>query len=168
MKLLSFVVAVAIISAILPAQAQDRAGRAQSAGAPLAITDPLKLIYRVSGVADNGGGANAGVATAFHCTNFSQVTETISFVVRNFDGTKKADQSFALASLATGTASTHITALFVDGPLATGLINQGSAQIQSTSLQVHCSAMIVDAAATVPQGIALHMVRINPASNSQE
>jgi hypothetical protein len=31
-----------------------------------------------------------------------------------------------------------------------------------------CSAMIVDAATTVPQGIALHMQRFNPLDNTQE
>jgi hypothetical protein len=65
--------------------------------------------------------------------------------------------------------STHGTAIFSDFALAPGTaINQGSAVIQSTSVNVHCSGMIVDAAATVPQGIALHMVRLNPAPGTQE
>jgi hypothetical protein len=49
-----------------------------------------------------------------------------------------------------------------------GSINQGSAQIQATSLLVHCTAMIIDAAVQIPQGTALHMVRINPAPDTQE
>jgi hypothetical protein len=33
--------------------------------------DPEILIYRFPGVRDNGGAAQTGVATVFHCTNFS-------------------------------------------------------------------------------------------------
>ena len=169
MKLVSSVVAVAILSAILPTQAQDRSRRAPSAVAPLATTDPLKPIYRVSGVTNNGV-ANSGVATLFHCTSFSQVTETIRFVVRDFEGSKVGDQSVSVPSLFTRTAATHETNLFAEDKILTPgePIFQGSAQISSTSLQVHCSAMIVDAASNGPQGIALHMVRLNPAGNTQE
>ena len=63
MKLLSSVVAIGVLSAIWPAQAQVR-GEA-GATAPLAVTDPLKIIYRVAGVFDTGSFPNAGVATAF-------------------------------------------------------------------------------------------------------
>jgi hypothetical protein len=156
MKLLSSVVAAAILSAILPAQG--------------ATTDPLKTIYRVPGVRDNGGGAQTGVATSFFCSNLSSVPETIRFVVRSAAGTVVGDQSFQMPSLRTVTASTHETTLFSETLVLTpgsGII-QGMAVILSTSLNVHCSAMIVDAAATVPQGIALHMVRVNPAPNTQE
>ena len=140
MKLMSSVVVVAILSAILPTQAQERAGRGSSTGAPLATTDPLKLIYRVSGVSDNGGAGNTGVATAFLCTNFSKVTETVRFVIRDFDGSKKSDQTYsAMSSFQTVTAATHNMVLFtLDANLATGTIFQGSAQIFSTSLHVHC------------------------------
>jgi hypothetical protein len=40
--------------------------------------------------------------------------------------------------------------------------------IAATSPNLVCSAMIVDAAAAVPNGIALHMQRRSPMRNSQE
>ena len=165
---ISSATALAILSAILPAQAQDRANQPQTT-APLATTDPLKTIYRVSGIRDNGGLANAGVATSFHCTNFSSVPEKIRFFIRNFSAVQVADISRDVPAFRTHTASTHGTAAFnEDTFLAPGiLIEQGSAVIQSTSLNVHCSAMIVDGAAAAV-GIALHMVRLNPAPGTQE
>lgn len=156
MKLVSSVVAVAILSATVPAQG--------------ATTDPLKVIYRVSGVRDSGSGAGVGVATSFHCSNFGSVAEIIRIVVRHADGGIAASRTFQINSGSTFTASTHATNLFSDNAfLAMGeAITQGLVTIQSTSLQVHCSAMIVDATASVPQGIALHMVRVNPVLNTQE
>jgi hypothetical protein len=47
-----------------------------------ATTDPEIIIYRFPGVKDDLG---TQVATVFHCTNFSGVTETIRFVTRNFE-----------------------------------------------------------------------------------
>jgi hypothetical protein len=41
---------------------------APASGAP---SDPEVIIYRFPGVRDSGGGDNIGVATVFHCTNFS-------------------------------------------------------------------------------------------------
>jgi hypothetical protein len=169
---ISSATALAILSAILPAQAQDRRPTQQpQANAPLATTDPLKTIYRVSGLTDSGNVANVGVATTFHCTSFSTVPETIKFFIRRFDGAKVADIKRNLTAFgATHTASTHgINLFFDDTLLAPGIaIEQGSAVIQSTSLNVHCSAMIVDAASAAPQGIALHMVRLNPVPGTQE
>ena len=37
--------------------------------AEAATTDPEVIIYRFTGVRDDGGGPSAGVATAFFCTN---------------------------------------------------------------------------------------------------
>ena len=169
MKLVSSVVAVAILSVILPAQAQVRKGSTQTA--PLATTDRLENIYRVSGVSDNGGAQSTGIATVFHCTNLSAETERLRFVVRADFGAVLADHSFNVPSLRTHTSGTHVVNLFtLDAPvLSPGIVlNQGFVDIHSTSLNVHCSAMIVDAAASVPQGIALHMVRVNPVKKTQE
>jgi hypothetical protein len=155
MKLLSSVIAAAILSAILPAQG--------------ATTDPLKQIYRVSGVTDNGGAGNTGIATAINCTNLSSVTELIRFAIWQSDGSVIFNHSFVVNSRITFRVSTHATSVFEEVLLLPNVtIGAGIAIIHSTSLQVHCSAMIVDAAASVPQGIALHMVRVNPTPNTQE
>jgi hypothetical protein len=135
-----------------------------------ATTDPLKVIYRISGLLDNGSTGKTGVATAVVCTNFGNAREKMRFVVRNETGAVKAELFFIdFDPRISATVVTHPTALFTNvDVLNTGAMSPGSMTIQSTSLLVHCSAMIVDAAATVPQGIELHMVRINPVTASQE
>jgi hypothetical protein len=120
-------------------------------------------------VTDNGGAANQGVATVFHCTNFSGVTEIIRFVTRGQAGALLSNAPFSVPHLVTVTASTHGTALFADiGLGGTGLVQQGTTAIAATSVNVICTAMIVDAASITPVGIALRGVRFNPAPGSQE
>ena len=79
MKYILSIFALATLVAIPPAQAQQRPyreGRAPVVVQPLAVGDPQKLIYRISGVTDSGDEEGVGVATAFHCTSFSTVVET--------------------------------------------------------------------------------------------
>ncbi len=153
MKLLAPLLGLAMLSAILPAQAQE-----------------LQNIYRVSGIADSGGIAEAGVSTAIHCSNPRDETEKVRIIIRDFNGSNAANRDVQIPPRRTITAVTHDTVIFEeDAILAPGnIINQGSAQIQASSRFVHCSAMIVDAAADVPVGIALHMVRYNPANDTTE
>ncbi len=67
-------VAVGLLAAILPAQAQQQRSYAEGAAPePKAVGDPLLRLYRVSGVLDNGGGPESGRATSFHCTSVSTV-----------------------------------------------------------------------------------------------
>jgi len=174
MKFMSSIIALAMLVAILPAQAQQRPykeGQAPAGVQPLAVGDPLKIIYRISGVTDNGGGDAVGVATLIHCTNFGSVSETVKFIIKQWDGTVLKSRYTTIVSGNTRTAATHYTALFFEDLALTPniVIGQGSAIIYATLPQmVFCSAMIVDAAATVPQGISLHMVRYNPATGTQE
>ena len=155
MKTRSSLFAVAMLTAIQPVHA--------------ATTDPLRTVYRIAGVADNGAVTHSGIATSFHCTSFSRVNETIRFVIRNASGTVVGDVSPTITGNDTVTVSTHLTNVFVDAAAASfDIIAQGSAIIQSTTLNITCSAMIVDAATTVPQGIALHMQRFNPLPDTQE
>lgn len=145
------------------AQAQDRVSPGESA-APLATGDPLKVLYRISGITDK-----VGVATSFHCSSFSTVTETLSLVVRNFNGTVLANNSLSVAPSQTRTVSTRGTNLYSeDLVLNTGPVTQGLALIRATSVDIACSAMVVNATASLPQGIELHMVRSNPMAGSQE
>ena len=57
-----------------------------AAPASAAQSDPEIIIYRFPGVTDNGGAPNTGVATSFHCTNFSGASETIRFATRAAGG----------------------------------------------------------------------------------
>jgi hypothetical protein len=169
MKALSFLAIAALFAATLPTAAQQRPYQESAMpAAPKAVGGPLKLIYRVSGVRDDGTGA--GVATSFHCTSGSAVNETLRIGVRNNAGSVAGMQTVPISPNRTITMSTHSTNIFGnDRLLAPGVvIIQGSAQILATSNKVFCSAMIVDAAAAVPQGIALHMVRFDPFPGTQE
>src|SRR5262252_331017 len=74
MKAIHWIVAAAALAYSLPAPATA------------ATSDPEVIIYRFPGVYDDGGPTNNGVATVFHCTNFSGVTENIRIVTRGSDG----------------------------------------------------------------------------------
>ena len=47
-----------------------------------AADDPLKVIYKVSGVIDSGSASFTGIATVFFCTNFSNVPEVVRISLR--------------------------------------------------------------------------------------
>jgi hypothetical protein len=164
------IVAFALFAASLPAQAQRAYPEGAAPAAPLAVGDPLVRLYRISGVRDNGAGSELGVATSFHCTSASTVDETLRIVIRNFDGTVVGSRTITHHPQDTATFSTHFTRIFTeDFQLSRGvIINQGSAEISATSTDIFCSAMIVNAASSSPDGIALHMVRFNAAAGSQE
>ena len=143
------------LAAILPAAA--------------ATTDTEVLIYRFPGVLDDGSAGQAGVATSIHCTNFSGAVENVRIVVRNFDGTIKANVSFPIGHLATKTASTHSAVLYTeDQVFNTGAVNQGTAAIAGTSLNIICTAVTINASSSQPNGFALRGIRFNPIPGSQE
>jgi hypothetical protein len=140
-----------------------------AAPASAAQSDPEVIIYRFPGVRDNGGIQNQGVATTFHCTNFSGVLENIRFVTRHPNGDLVTNVAFAVAHLATLTASTHETQIYLDSgtTFGTGAV-QGTTAIAATSTNIICTAMTIDAAAAVPTGVALRGIRFNPVPGSQE
>src|SRR5262245_39382790 len=86
----------------------------QVAPASAGVNDPEVIIYRFPGVRDNGGANNAGVATVFHCTNFSGVSENIRFVTRQSNATIATNLAFIIDHLETFTAATHQTAAYND------------------------------------------------------
>jgi len=161
---------IALVALLVPAAAQQRAYPEGGAPAPNAVGDPLLRIYKVSGIRDNGGGSESGVATSFHCTSFSTVNETLRIGVRNFNATIAGARTVTIAPNRTMTISTHATRGFTeDAIISPGvLINQGSAEIQATSVSVFCSVMIVDASTNNGQGIALHLVRFNAIPATEE
>jgi hypothetical protein len=141
-----------------------------AAPATAAITDPEVIIYRVPGVRDNGGADNVGVATVFHCTNFSGVAENIRLVTRDAAGNLLSNMVFNVTHLATISALTHVTSLYLDTltALNTGVVAQGTTAIAATSINVICTALTIDASTTNPSGFALRGIRFNPAPGSQE
>jgi hypothetical protein len=49
-----------------------------------------------------------------------------------------------------------------------GTVYGGSATISATNTNMVCTAMMVDASTNIPNGIALHVQRLNPLSGTQE
>ena len=152
MKSLRSMIAVAALAFTMPAQA--------------AQGDPEIIIYRVSGVLDDG--ASNGTATSFHCTNFSGVTENVRFVVRGPGAVILFNNFFPIIHLHTLTVSTKEVVIYSDVSLGTGPVQQGTAAIAATSVNVTCTAMQVLPQGALPQGIALHMTRFSPIPGTQE
>jgi len=150
MKAIHWIIAAAALTCTEPVQA--------------AVGDPEAIIYRVSGVVDD----NNVLATSFHCTNFSGVTETVRVVVRSSNATLRANIALPIPHLNTIIFSTHHVTVYGDTPLATDIMNGGTAAIAATSPNITCTAMQVQTNSTVPVGIALHVTRFNPIPATQE
>ena len=72
MRIISSLLLAALLG-LGTAQSQGRlGGPAQSLTGPLAVGDNEITLYRFTGVRDNGGLTNLGVATVFHCTNSAE------------------------------------------------------------------------------------------------
>jgi hypothetical protein len=131
-------------------------------------SDPEVILYRFPGVADSGVDFT-GAATSFICTNFSGAAETIRFVTRGPTGSLLGNSAVTINHLNTITASTKSTALYLDNVnLSTGVVNQGTTAIAATSTNIICTAMTIDAAASLPNGFALRGIRFSPIPGSQE
>jgi hypothetical protein len=129
----------------------------------LAITFPsLTTIYVGTGVVDDGGGENAGTATAFSCVNVSGVSATVRVVVLGVNGDVEGQESRAVPHGATRTWTTHLESThFEHLALFTGVVAQGAVNIESTQSAVFCNAVVVDAA-DAADGFVLPLVRVNP------
>jgi hypothetical protein len=157
MKAIHSMIAALALAFALPASADAAQG------------DPEVLIYRFPGVRDDGGSFNSGVATAFHCTNFSGVTETIRLVTRDNDGTLKNNNQYTIGHLLTGTWVTHqVHSYSFQAILNTGAVGQGTTAIAATSISIICTAETINAADSVPVGVARRGIRFSPVPGSQE
>src|SRR5262249_6249356 len=156
MKAIHWTIAAAALAFVQPAQA--------------AQSDPEVIIYRFPSVTDDGSGPGFGVATVFHCTNFSGATENIRFVTRDTFGVLVQNNTILINHLSSRTASTHDTgAYFTDLRLATGPLNPvGTTAIAATSISIICTAETIDASTKAPVGVARHGIRFSPVPGSQE
>ena len=154
MKAIHQIIAAATLAFVQPAQA--------------GINDPEVIIYRGSGVLDTGGGDHTGAGTVIYCTNFSGVTESIRFVIRDNDSTIVANVPLPIPHLFTGTVMTKGGFIYSGISLGTGIIKQGTVAIAATSINVTCTAMQFDASAPSLQTAVLHMTRFNPIAGTQE
>src|SRR5262249_57764931 len=103
------------------------------------------------GVTDSGSGPGFGVATVFHCTNFSGADDNIRFVTRRNDGQLVSNKVFTFPHLSTGTLSTHITAAYMQSAdLSAQLVLQGTTAIAATSTNFICTCETIDESTTTP------------------
>jgi hypothetical protein len=143
-----------------------------AAPADAATTDPEIILYRFPGVRDNGAAGNLGVATVFHCTNFSGVDETVRFVTRFSSGGLASNVAVTIQHLRTRSASTHPTAAYdAETDLATGAVGpgagdpgQGTTAIAATSINVICTAMTIDASPAIPTRRCIARDQVQPGS----
>ena len=167
MKAIHWIIAAAALAFVQPAPVQA------------AVGDPEIILYRFSGVTDDGLGDFNGVATALHCTNFSGVPERLRIVIRHRDSRLLQNVPFTVPHLATLTAATKAVVVFDISPflftnLATGAVPGGTAAIAATSASITCTAMIVNAGAlggicpTCLIGVSLQGIRFNPIPGAQE
>jgi hypothetical protein len=152
MKAIHWVIAAAALASVQPAQA--------------ATTDPEVIIYRFPGVL----GKAATVGTVFHCTNFSGVTETLRFVLREFNTTIISNMTFDIQHLGTATVSTHDVNAYTEDLVvaAASNLHHGTMAIAATSINIICTAMTIDASSAAPVGVALRGIRFSPVPGSQE
>jgi len=140
------------------------------AAADAGVNDPEIIIYRFPGVRDDGGTNDVGVATVFHCTNFSGVEENIRFVTRAQDGTLLQNTTGRILHLSTQTFVTHFTLAYTfhQASMVTGAVTQGTTAIAATSINIICTAETIDASTAVPVGVARRGIRFSPVPGSQE
>jgi hypothetical protein len=126
------------------------------------------VLYVWSGAVDSGGAPNTGTASAIHCSTFSNVPENIQIIVKNSVGLVVANVTNTLQPASTVTWSTHFTVAYTDIVLGTGTVAQGSMAVLATSINVFCTAQVLDASAAVPIGMSLHGIRFNPIPGTSE
>jgi len=127
-----------------------------------AITFPsLTTIYVGTGVRDDGGGSNVGIATTFICSNVSGASAQVRFLVLSVNGTVVTNHTATVLHGGTYTASTHSTFAYDEIPLNTGPVGQGVVNIESTQSGVFCSCKTVSAGAAFPDGVSNELVRVN-------
>jgi hypothetical protein len=135
---------------------------------PQAATDALKVIYRVPGVRSQGTKDKVGAVTTFICSNYSSTSEKISFRFIRKGYPAPIDFAVIMLPRSTDVFSTKDTNSFGQYVLAMGDLSRTMAIILASTTNIHCTAMIHNAATYVPVGIDLHMVRFNAHPGSVE
>jgi len=139
---------------------------ALTATAALAGSGPAQNLYVFPGIVDN----NNNVGTVVNCFSFSPVQESLQLIFRDDTGTLVMNTSANINQFQTVTLVTRPTNVYGIGDqvlIATGPL-VGVLGMTATSQNIVCTAHIVDAGATVPNGMELHGTRFNPISGTQE
>ena len=141
-----------------------------AAPANAGVNDPEVIIYRFPGVRDDGNPDGVGVATVFHCTNFSGTTENLRLVTREIFGTLVTNVTASIQHLRSLAHSTHFTQAYSGAgfSLNTGVVVEGTTAIAATSINIICTAETIDASTLAPVGVARRGIRFSPVPGSQE
>jgi hypothetical protein len=135
---------------------------------PSAVGGPQRIVYRVSGLRDTASTVTPDIASFVTCTSFSNVAEDIRIIATGFAGTRLADVTASVPARNTVTFATHPILMFSAFNLNTGAISQGSATLLSTTINILCTAGIVNTGSYAVDGIALHMQRFSAFPGSVE
>jgi hypothetical protein len=106
---------------------------------------------------------NSSTVTVVGCTNVSGVTVTVRFLALNPLGVVAADQTFSIPNGDTRTVATGSNSSYNSVSLNTGVLNQGAINVESTNAAVFCTAATINRNSTFPDGVDLHVVRVNAA-----
>jgi hypothetical protein len=145
------------------------ASGAMAGGGPTAFPAST-TIYIIPGVVDDGGAANAGVASTVTCTNVSGVNVNIRVAAFTSSGTNVGDATLNnIPNAGVRTFSTHATTFWnEDAGLNTGEITQGLFNVEATNANVFCTGTVESASSASPLGWDLHVVRVNGAAGVVE
>jgi hypothetical protein len=149
------------------------APREQDAAKSVPAFPALTSIYRFTGLVTTSIDPYTGVQVAAHCTNWhASQNRSVRYIFRRYTGGTVATAGpFVLTPFRTFTLSTQFTDLFdVDKVVVpTSPLDQGSLEIFASGPEVHCSAQLVDAAATdAANVVTLAGTRINQEGAAQE
>ena len=126
------------------------------------ITFPsLTTIYVAAGVEDSGA-FSTNTALAVFCSNVSGQTANVRFLILNSSGGVELNATRTLDHGEAKTIATQNIASIGEEALLTGAIVGGTLNIESTQSGVFCTAYLMDTDTSGPNGVALHLVRINP------
>ena len=167
MKFFALFAAIGVL-AVASAEAADNKPRLQTLGER--VFPSLTAIYRFTGVADNAGGDFTGFTTVFHCTNSTPQRQTVRFTFWDYNNAILAQPSYNFGPLRTYSIATKDVISFqLDAVVSiSSNINQGAVYIAATNGNIHCTAQIIDAAASTPLGVSLNGARLNSVIGIQE
>jgi hypothetical protein len=126
-------------------------GVAQEGKSISGTNSPLSLLYRFTGVSDDGeqGSTNRKEATSVHCTNVADVDVEIEVQLYQYNGTDVFTGTISVPPNRTFTFSTQNTTIYFEDVLIGGVpgtpaIFQGSGQIFTSSPDVFCTVQVLD------------------------
>jgi hypothetical protein len=126
-----------------------------------AITFPsLTTIYVGSGVTDTTGVGD--YATAFACANVSGKTASVRVAVLGPTAFVEGSTTQQIIHGGNVIFATQGIFGFTVTLVQTGSVTHGTVNIEATESAVFCTAMILDPDTPGPNGIQLHLVRVNP------